>query len=59
MSALSTIRITREKAVRVLLDALATAPDGDIAYLLDHFIEEKLYNCRIVGSDEENDNDLI
>ena len=59
MGAHSTIRITREKAVSMLLDALATAPDQDIGQMLDIFLYERLYNCRIIGSDEENDHDRL
>lgn len=59
MGAHATLRITRDRAIRYLLEAMATCPDGDIEQMMDIFLDERLYNCRIVDSDQENDHERL
>lgn len=58
MSALSTINISRGKALQLMLEALAKASDEQLARWVNDLIEHKLYNCK-VGYDGDNDDDLV
>lgn len=56
MSAYSTLRITRSKARKMVLEYIAGGlSDEELKFLLDRILDGLLYNARIVADDEEND----
>lgn len=56
MSAFSTLKITRGRAYRLVLDHLAVGlSDDDLEAMCDRILEGRLYNCRIVDDGQEND----
>ena len=61
MGAYSTIRITRAKAMQMLYYALhkGTVTDDMLGKFMDEILEPRLYNCSIVPSGAENDEDRL
>jgi len=60
MSAYSTLTITRETAINKILAFVLQAENKELERLLDAVLEDRLYNCRIVPNDcEENDDAAI
>lgn len=59
MSAFSTLRITRTKALEMLLGHVMRAPDDHLARWLDDVLRERLYNARVVPDGEANDEDRL
>ena len=59
MSAHSTIKITRTAAIQYILTNLMNAGDTEIEDIADIFLDDRLYNCNIVGDEDENDNCLL
>lgn len=55
MSAHSTIRITRVRAQRYLLNEMLNADNQALESMMDAALYERLYNCQIVAEDAEND----
>lgn len=56
MSAYSTIKITRSRAKAIFLQAMVSDISDEILEMyLDKVLEPRLYNVRIVGDDQEND----
>jgi hypothetical protein len=58
MSAYSTIKLSRGKALTLILEHLAKASDEDLASWVNDIIAGKLYNCE-VGYEGDNDDDLV
>lgn len=59
MGAYSTLRITRSKAMAIVLERLASVSDEQLAKWASDVLEQKLFNCRIVPDGEENDEDAL
>jgi hypothetical protein len=59
MSALSTLMITRTKARELLFEKVCKASDSELEDMIDVILAEKLYNCRIVNDNEDNDNYVL
>lgn len=60
MSAYSTLRLTREKAVSLILsEILQGLTDAELKDRVDMILEKRLYTARIVPDDAENDNDEV
>lgn len=60
MSAYSTVNITRSKARDVLLHSLVgEVPDNALESFIDTLLEPRLFNCRIVDDNAENEDDLL
>ena len=55
MSAYTTLKITRSRARMVAMNYIMAAPDPLLERILDDILHERLYNCRIVEDDAEND----
>jgi hypothetical protein len=55
MGAFATLNISRGKARSILIEKLINASDEELGNLLDSVISNRLYNCRIVPDDFEND----
>jgi hypothetical protein len=59
MSVYTTIRITRGKAMALVLERLANCSDAELADWAGDVLEERMYNCRIVPDGEENDEERL
>lgn len=60
MSAYSTLRITRYRAVVYLINAIgASVTDEQLGDMMDVILRDRLYNCRIVANDEPSDEDRL
>jgi hypothetical protein len=59
MSALSTLKITRGKAMRLILSRLTYATDEQLQEWVNDIISDKLYNCWVVNNTDENDDELV
>jgi hypothetical protein len=59
MSAHSTIDIGRDEAREFIAEHLNTLTEADLARVMNVFLDEHLYNCRIVPDHVENDNDKL
>ncbi len=57
MGSYSTIYISSTKAKEYILNKLMCMSDNELEKLMDSFLENKLYNCRI--DDEGQDDDRI
>lgn len=56
MSAYSTLKITRSRAKEIVIRfLLSDLSDEILERYLDTILESRLYNARIVGDDQEND----
>lgn len=58
MGAHSTITITPERARQFLIAKIVTADRETLGDVLDIFLDEHLYNCTILYSEENDDNIL-
>lgn len=58
MSAYSTIKISRGKALELILKRLAEASDEQLADWVDDIIKDRLYNCQ-VGYEADNEDALL
>lgn len=59
MGAHTTIRVTRAAATEYLLRQILRSEDDELERMLDAALDQRLYNVRIVGSDESNDDELL
>lgn len=60
MSAYTTIKITRSKALRTMLEHLMLAPsDSELEDFMDSLLRERLYNVQIVADDCDNDDGIV
>jgi hypothetical protein len=60
MSAYTTLKITRTKAILLLMSKLNGGPSDEMLEdFLDGLLRERLYNARIVPDGEENDDDQV
>lgn len=61
MSAYATLRITRSKAVDTLMKEFISSMQDDnrLEFLMDQLLEDRVYNCRIVEDNEENDDEVL
>ena len=61
MSAYSTLRITRERAISIVIEKLLSGiEDSDLEEMLEDILDSRLYKVQIVdNSEEDNDNDVI
>lgn len=60
MSAYTTLRITRGKALEIMIRRIAGAPTNEkLETFLRHELEDRLLDVRIVSDDEENDDACI
>lgn len=59
MGAYSTLLITRTKAKQLVLNKVFTMSDEELEKFCDLILEDRLYNCRIVGDHEKNDDEVV
>jgi hypothetical protein len=59
MSANSTLKISRSKAMALVLEYLARATDDELAELADYPLADRLFNCRVVPDGEPNDDERL
>lgn len=60
MSAHSTIRISRRKALQAYLEKVLSNPSNEeLEEFMDKILDDRLYNCIIVSDDEDNDDYLV
>lgn len=60
MSAYTTLRVTRTRAKRALLDwVLSEVDDKKLEDFMDQLLEPRLYNAKIVPDYEKNDDELV
>jgi hypothetical protein len=59
MSALSTITISRSKAMALALEYIAKASNDQLARLADYPLAGRLFNCRVVPDGEPNDDERL
>ena len=61
MGAHSTLRITKDAAKRYVMSQLFDMLNDDdkLVSIMDALLSDRLYNCRLVGDDEENNDDWI
>lgn len=60
MGAYSTLNITRSSAIKQILSYVATADTETLEHMMDAVLEDRLYNCRIVPDDwNENDDEVL
>lgn len=60
MSAYTTLRVTRKKAIEtVMAKLLGGMTDGELEQLMDTELEPRLYNARIVADEAENDDEYV
>lgn len=56
MSAFTTLRVSRSKAKELILRKIFDGmSDEELEHQVDAILEDRLYNCRIVGDGERND----
>lgn len=60
MGIYSTINVTRAKATELLLREIhGDLSDSVLEQFMDTLLEPQLYNCRIVGNTEDNEDYLV
>lgn len=59
MGAHATLRITRETAKRYMMERLFNVTDQQLEEFMDRELDERLYNCVIVGDDDDNDDAVL
>ena len=60
MSAYTTLRITRKKAIETVMAKLLDGmTDGELEQFMDKELEPRLYNARIVDDEAENDDEYV
>lgn len=60
MGAHSTINITRKTAQRFLIDRIMFhVTEEELAAMMDAALDDRLYNVRIVGDADANDDDQL
>lgn len=60
MSAYTTLRITRKKAIEtVMAKLLGGMTNEDLEQFMDKELEPRLYNARIVSDETENDDEYV
>ena len=59
MSAYSTINITREKAVEILIRRVTEADRNTLEDMMDSLLAPRLYNCVIVDDPEKSEDCLL
>lgn len=59
MSAFTTLHITRNRAKEFVMNKFFKLSDEQLERFLDDFLEESLYNVRIVGEYAENDDKVL
>lgn len=60
MSAYTTLRITRKKAIEtVMAKLLHGMTDDELEQFMDKELEPRSFNARIVSDDSENDDDYV
>ena len=60
MSAYTTLRVTRKKAIEIVMAKLLDGmTDQELEDFMDKELEPRLYNARIVADDSENDDEYV
>ena len=60
MSAYTTLRITRKKAIETVMGKLLGGmTDSELEQFLDKELDPRLYNARIVADEAENDDEYV
>lgn len=59
MGAHSTLRITRAAARQYIMTEFLTMGDEALESVMDRLLDGRLYNVRIVGDEEENDDEQL
>jgi len=60
MSAYTTLRVTRKKAIEtVMAKLLGGMTDQELEDFMDKELEPRLFNARIVPDDSENDDEYV
>lgn len=60
MSAYTTLRLTREKVVSLIIQEMMTSLSTDqLERMADEILERRLYNVKIVSDEQDNDNEEV
>lgn len=60
MSAYTTLKVTRSRAMLEVMNKLLNMSDSDLEHFMDKILEPRLYNCRVVDDcSPENDDDIL
>jgi hypothetical protein len=59
MGAYSTLRVTRSKAIRMLLEHVMGASNEVLGRWMDDILRDRLYNCTVVDDGDENDEERL
>jgi len=59
MGVLSTLTISRSKAMELVLDYLAHASNRQLGEMANIPLESRLHNCRVVPDGEPNDDERL
>ena len=59
MGAESTVRVTRDRLRGALSAYIIMASDSELEEMADAVLRDRLYNCRIVNTGEDNDDEIL